>query len=60
MEKPTMKITSIPDAPTPEQITSIQVKVKTRDRIIGHGKMKETYDDVINRSLDLLEEEESE
>ena len=33
-------------------ITTIQVKKSTRDRLVEIGKKKETYDDIINRLID--------
>ncbi len=33
-------------------ITTIQLKKKTRERLIEIGKKKETYDDIINRLID--------
>ena len=33
-------------------ITSIQVEVKTRNRLLQRGKKGDTYDDIINRLLD--------
>jgi hypothetical protein len=37
--------------------TQIWVKIKTRGRILGKAKKKETYDDYINRAIDALEGE---
>jgi hypothetical protein len=34
-------------------ITSIQVTLKTRDRLRNVGIKRETYDDLVNRLLDL-------
>lgn len=33
-------------------ITTIQLKKETRERLIEIGKKKETYDDIINRLID--------
>jgi len=33
-------------------ITTIQVKKNTRDRLVEIGRKKETYDDIINKLVD--------
>ena len=35
-----------------DRVTTVQMKVKTRDRLSDIGKKKETYDDIINRLLE--------
>jgi hypothetical protein len=35
------------------KITTIRIKVKTKKRLDEFGKKSETYDDIINRLLDL-------
>lgn len=40
----------------PEEPTSICVKTKTRDRILGHGNMSDSFDTVLNRLLDVYDE----
>ena len=35
--------------------TTIQIETKTRDRLVSAGRMKDTYDSVINRLIDLWE-----
>ena len=35
-----------------EGVTTIQLKMKTRDRLMDLGKKSETYDDILNRLID--------
>ena len=35
-----------------ENITTIQLTKKTRDKLLEVGKKRETYDDLINRLID--------
>ena len=35
--------------------TTIQVSKATRDRLKRHGRMGESYDDLLNRIMDFLE-----
>ncbi|MEE9564723.1 MAG: hypothetical protein V3V63_03335 [Candidatus Hydrothermarchaeaceae archaeon] len=35
-----------------ENITTIQLDKKTRDKLLEIGKKKETYDDLVNRLID--------
>jgi hypothetical protein len=39
--------------------TMIQVKVKTRERLIAYGGKGQTYDEIINQLLDRQEEGET-
>lgn len=41
-----------------EPICVIRLKRKTRERLKGHGKKGESYDDVINRLLNGVEKRE--
>jgi len=38
-----------------DKLTTIQVRVVTRDRLMRHGEMSQTYDEVLTRLLDQLE-----
>lgn len=38
-----------------EKTTTIRVKEKTKERLESHGKMNESFDDLINRILNELE-----
>ena len=38
--------------------TQIQIEEETRDKLSSIGKHKETYDDIINRLLEYMEEKE--
>ncbi len=35
--------------------TTIQLEEETRDRLLSVGKKSETYDDLLNRLVDLVE-----
>jgi hypothetical protein len=39
-------------------ITTIRVARKTRDRLARHGRFGQTVDDVVNRVLDTVEEQQ--
>ena len=38
-----------------DDLTTIQIDLKTRDRLKSVGRMDETYQDLINRLVDLVE-----
>lgn len=38
-----------------EETTTIVLKLSTKERILGKGRMGESYDDVISRALDALD-----
>lgn len=44
--------------PTESPSTTITLKRGTLERICQHGKMREVYDEVINRALDALDRKE--
>ncbi len=35
-----------------EGVTTIQLEMKTKDRLMDMGKKRETYDDIINKLID--------
>lgn len=35
-----------------EGVTTIQLEMKTRDRLMDLGKKSETYDDILNKLID--------
>jgi len=39
--------------PSRNGVTTIQLEMKTRDRLMSIGKKGETYDDIINKLIDL-------
>jgi len=38
--------------PSREGVTTIQLEMKTRDRLMSIGKKGETYDEIINKLVD--------
>jgi len=38
--------------PSREGVTTIQLEMKTRDRLMSIGKKGETYDEIINKLID--------
>lgn len=38
--------------PSREGVTTIQLEMKTRDRLMDLGKKSETYDDILNKLID--------
>lgn len=42
-----------------DDITTIQLTKGTRERLLGIGNKSETYDEVINRLIDLYEKKEA-
>ncbi len=40
------------------EVTTIRVAKKTRDRLARHGQFGQTIDDVVNRVLDTVEEQQ--
>lgn len=39
--------------PSRQGVTTIQLEAKTKDRLMDIGKKGETYDDIINKLIDL-------
>lgn len=53
--EPSQKVRSVKQ---PTDKTTIQLLVRTVDRLVGRKRGNDTYDDVINRDIDTCEKQE--